>query len=136
MVPKPSLSLWILVDVDFYSWFALVCDGFSKIKGVGIKNHKVVSAKEHRNVRQIIDRIKTKPKLSNFLGFLFFCATVEFSNIFKILIPKLSVVVNPQSRTLAFFHSFVNQTGHSIFVGSFIVKKSDLSGASIICVLN
>ena len=44
LVPKLSLFLRVLVDVDFYSWLAFFSDGFSKIKGVGIKNHKVVSA--------------------------------------------------------------------------------------------
>ena len=86
LVFKFSLFLWLLIDVDSYPRFPLVCDGFSKIKGVGVKNHKVVSAKEHRNVGQIVDRIKAKPKLSNFFGLLFFCATVEFSNVLKILI--------------------------------------------------
>ena len=136
LVPKLSLFFRILVDVYFYSWLAFFSDGASKIKGVGIKNYKIVSAKKHRNVCQIVDCVKAKTKLSNFFIFLFFCATIKFNNVFKILIPKLSVVVNPQSRTLTFFHSFVNQTGHSIFVSSFIVKKSDLSGTSIVCVLN
>ena len=95
LVPKLSLFLWLLVDVDSYSRFSIVSNRLSKIKSVGVKNHKVVSTKEHRNVRQIVDRIKTKPKLSNFFGFLFFCATVEFSNVLKILILKLRVVVDP-----------------------------------------
>ena len=106
------------------------------MEGAGIKDDKIVFAKEHWNVCQVIHCVETESKFANFLSFGFFGTSIQFSNVSKILITKLRVVVNPQSRTLTFSHPFVNQTGLCIFIVSLIVEKFNFSSTGIVRVLN
>ena len=96
----------------------------------------MISAHEHGYICQVVNCIKSKSKFSNCLRVMLFSCTTQFCYVLKILVPKLGIVVNPQCRTLAVFHPFINQRGHGILVCSFIVQKINFRRTSIVCVLN
>ena len=136
LISKFSQFLCVFVYVDLHAWFGLVPDCFSEIKGVGVKNDKMISANEHRYICQVVNCIKTKSKFSNFFGIMLFSRTAQFCYVLEILVLKLGIVVNPQCRALAVAHPIINQTGHGILVCSFIVQKVNFRRTSIVCVLN
>ena len=102
---------------------------------VRIKYDKIVLTYKHRHICEVVHCIEAKSEPTNLLGVMHFGCFIKFCYVNKVLIFERCIVVHPEGSTLTFFHSIVNETGHGIFVGSFIVQEFNLSGTSIICVL-
>jgi hypothetical protein len=68
--------------------------------------------------------------------FRFPLRTQKHNNIFKILFLKGFIIINPQSLTLTFCHTSIEQAFSAVYIFSFVIKEAHLCCSCIICILN